>query len=490
MPVRLDVNSVNMGIECAVGRRVRPNVNSVNISVSRTVERHVNSVNIDLADVRCGFRLVLVDAGGEGDGEQQPRCVAHAAHGIEEAVYRVAFVLALAACSDAPVEEAAQQSADAIPDGSVPNLDGAVPDPDAGPGSDAFVEPDPDAGYDLDAAGNLDAAGDLDGGACPLGAPCNPIRIEAFPFEHRGDTRDAPASEIDAYACAPDVNESGGELYYEVTLVDRGVLTVRVDDQPGDDIDVDVHLLESLDPASCRARDNRTVRVMLPAGRYIVVADTWVNGEGRALPGPYTLSADFFRTGDDECATEPVDLRMRWSGCDGSLDCFERDGEFFLRTPAVGPVVKEAHLVTPDDGFGASWPVSGRDGIEAHYARSEAASGYVMDRREPWAPAGEGGSRWGQGSTGRPVPIEDEAWYVNMHWRDRPAPGTRMIVRNPENGRAVVASAGYETGPGANTAVGGATEEIHDWLGTTHRDVLSMGFAADDALPLGPIDCR
>ncbi|MEZ4465556.1 MAG: hypothetical protein R3F43_14040 [bacterium] len=30
-----------------------------------------------------------------------------------------------------------------------------------------------------------------------------------------------------------------------------------------------------------------------------------------------------------------------------------------------------------------------------------------------------------------------------------------MIISNPANGRAVVAAAGHETGPGANTAVGG-----------------------------------
>ena len=107
-----------------------------------------------------------------------------------------------------------------------------------------------------------------------------------------------------------------------------------------------------------------------------------------------------------------------------------------------------------------------------------------------WAPAGEGGSAWGQGSTGRPLPVEDEAWYVNMYWRERPAPGTRMIARNPATGRAVVLAAGYETGPGANTAIGGVTEEVHDWLETGHRDVLLLGFAADDALPLGPIECE
>ena len=247
--------------------------------------------------------------------------------------------------------------------------------------------------------------------------------------------------------------------------------------------------LSDLDPASCLVRDNRALQRLLAPGVYYLVADTWVNGSGRALPGPYELTVDFHPTDGDPCAMVPVDLRMVWRACDGTLDCYEADGERFLRTPAFGPVVKEAHLVTVQDDFGGGWPAASRDGMAAHYALSEAATGYVMDRREPWAPEGEGGSQWGQAAYGRPLPVVDEAWYVNMYWRDRPDPGRRMILRNPENDRTVVAAAGYETGPGSNTAVGGASEEIHHHLGSNHRTRLLMGFAADDALPLGPIDC-
>jgi len=76
-----------------------------------------------------------------------------------------------------------------------------------------------------------------------------------------------------------------------------------------------------------------------------------------------------------------------------------------------------------------------------------------------------------------------------MNWRDKPTPGTRMIIRNRDNGRAVVAAAGWETGPGSTSFVGGACEEIHDWLGTSHGDDLEFGFAADQTLPIGPIRC-
>ena len=64
-----------------------------------------------------------------------------------------------------------------------------------------------------------------------------------------------------------------------------------------------------------------------------------------------------------------------------------------------------------------------------------------------------------------------------------------MIVRNPANGRAVVASAGWETGPGSNQRVAGVAEEVHDWLQSNHLDDLEIGFALDQSLPLGPIAC-
>ena len=160
-----------------------------------------------------------------------------------------------------------------------------------------------------------------------------------------------------------------------------------------------------------------------------------------------------------------------------------------LRLPSTGPVAKEAHLVTEEDDI-KGWPQSRRQGIKGHYARAQAATGYVMRRGENWAPAGEGGCEYGQGASPGKVPVVAETWYINMYWRDRPAGGTRMILINPVNGNAVVASAGYETGPGSNLRIGGATEEVHDVLSTGHLDAVMVGFAADQSLPLGPITCQ
>ncbi len=277
---------------------------------------------------------------------------------------------------------------------------------------------------------------------------------------------------------------------YRVEVLEEGVLTAAIDEVRADGVDVDVHLLSGPDPDLCVARGNADAAARVRPGTWYVVLDTWTDDEGQELPGPYTLTVSLRPLpGGGDCAMVDEDLEMHWRGCDPAVDCFEDGGARYLRTPATGPVVMEAHLVTVDEDFDGGWPSAFHDRIERHYGVSGVASGYAMDRGEPWAPAGEGGSEFGQGSTGRPVPVLDEAWYITMYWRRRPPGGTRMIVHNPANGRAVVASAGWETGPGANTAVAGVTEEIHHHLGTGHRESLTVGFAAAADLPLGPIDC-
>ncbi|MCB9687530.1 MAG: hypothetical protein H6735_20995 [Alphaproteobacteria bacterium] len=338
--------------------------------------------------------------------------------------------------------------------------------------------------------GTTGTTGDT-GVPCPtgLGSACDPLVIDVFPYVDHRDTSDGPTSAADRYGCAPDVDEGGPEWWYVVHIPEDAVLTAGIDEIAGDGIDVDVHLLSAPDPDACVARDHERVTVPVTAGTYWLVLDTWVDADGVPQAGPYDLTVDLLG-GGGSCEVVPTDVRMFWSACDASVsDCFTSAGSVFLRTPTVGPVVKEAHLVTTADGFGSGWPTSFTDGIARHYANSEAATGYVMNRTEPWAPAGEGGSEYGQGATGAKLPVVEEAWTINMYWRDRPTPGTRMLVRNPANGRAVVAAAGYETGPGDNAHVAGVSEEIHDWLGTSHLDDLQIGFLADGTLPFGPITC-
>ena len=213
-----------------------------------------------------------------------------------------------------------------------------------------------DAGADLDASAPMDA--------CAPGARACPYVIETFPFSHSADTTTG-AQNIDTYDCAPSTNESGPERYYRLALTEPGIVRAIVDDIPGDEIDVDLHLLDS---ARCLSRDNIAIELWLRAGIYELVVDTWVNDADEALVGPYTLDVTFSPAAEDRCATVPTEVRMFWSSCAPSIpDCIERDGERYLATPATGPVVYEAHLVTAGEDFGGSWPTSFTDRIERHY---------------------------------------------------------------------------------------------------------------------------
>jgi len=331
--------------------------------------------------------------------------------------------------------------------------------------------------------------------ACADAGRCAPITIASFPFTDRGDTRVEGRSRLARYGCAAQKNLSGRELVYTFTISRRSLLLAEVDDKAGDGVDIDLHLLSSLDEGGCLSRHNRALYELLEPGQYYLVADTFVGKSGVPAAGPFTLRAHLQSVPDNACAMREGPMMMRWKTCAEGIACQERKSSAgklrrFLQLPAVGPVVKEAHLVTVDDDFGPrEWPSSGTHGIDEHHGRAQGLLSFSADLNQPWAPAGEGGSRWGQGSSGHPLPVEDEMWYITMNWAERPKKGVRMIVRNPTNGRAVVAAAGYETGPGSPTAVAGVSEEIHRYLGTTHRDPLMVGFAVDPSLTLGPVGC-
>ncbi len=313
------------------------------------------------------------------------------------------------------------------------------------------------------------------GGSGPLGSRGNPIAVTTFPFEDRNSTVGAPSSDLSRYGCAPMTDEGGPEVYYAVTVPSGGVLSARVEAEAG--TDTDVHVLTAPAEDACVARGDVSASATLTAaGTVYVVVDTYV-ASGRPQPGAYTLTLAF-------AALSVVDCSVR----DEDIELINRTTPLHL--PAIGPVVLEAHLVTDEETFTTTWPTSFTDGIDRHYQLSESRTGFVMARDQPWAPAGEGGSMYGQGSSPMRPPVLAEAFYVNMYWRRRPTEGTRMIVRNPADGRAVVCAAGYETGPGSNTAIAGVTEETHHHLGTTHRSDLTVGFAVDQTLPYGPVLCR
>ncbi len=145
-----------------------------------------------------------------------------------------------------------------------------------------------------------DAAGE------PEGTFARPIPIPGLPFTHAGDTRSAPAA-VPAYApCAPGTDEGGGEVVYRLDLDGPARIRVAVDDVSGDQVDIDVHLLDTPSADACVARDNQALTADLAAGSFWIVADTWVNGDGLALPGPYLLTVEEVASAGD-CLTSPIE---------------------------------------------------------------------------------------------------------------------------------------------------------------------------------------
>ncbi len=333
---------------------------------------------------------------------------------------------------------------------------------------DTSARPEGDADTDADSDSDADADTDT-GDPCPEGVIC----VDSLPFEHRGDTSTSGSRELDRYSCSPGTDESGPELIYRVAIPARGVLGVAIDDSTAG-VDIDAHILSERDAEACMDRGNDDAHAPLEPGYAWVVADTYV-AEGEELSGPYTLTMGVSSLTQGDCSME-----SGWMDRVG-------DGGDPLRLPATGMMALEAHLVTVGDDFGGSWPRSGTDGVEEHWAMSQETTGFVMVRDQPWCP--QESCEYGQSACGHPLPVEDEHWCVNMYWRDRPDEGTRMILMNDE-GRAVVVAAGYETGPGDLDYIGGVTEEAHAYLGSGHGSALTLGFAVDQSLPLGPIECR
>jgi hypothetical protein len=310
----------------------------------------------------------------------------------------------------------------------------------------------------------------------PPEAGCPPftVCVTQFPFTHSGDTALAEPGWMDFYSCDPDIDESGNEQVYRVTVPKDGFLSAAVSDAPG--VDVDVHILSALDPQACLDRGHHHAGADVEAGDWYVVVDTFVQ-DGLPLAGQYTIEIGFIVPSEGKCEQE--------------AGIMERvgDGGDHLLMPATGPVVLEAHLVTNEEP--PPYPATSTQKLLGHYELSQLQSGLVMHRTQHWAPL-EGGSFYGAGiSSPTLFPVLDEHWYVCMYWTNgsRPERGTRMILREPGGQRAVVVAAGYETGPGNLDNIAGTTEETHFYLGSGHKSTLTLGIAMDQDLPLGPRQC-
>ena len=151
---------------------------------------------------------------------------------------------------------------------------------DASPADAAAAEAEADA---MPPEGTPDAGPALD--PCPANVVC----VTGFPFTHADTTAGAASDVYDAYACSPGTNESGREVVYRVDVPAAGFLALTLGGMPAG-VDIDVHLLASEDAADCIDRGHVAAAAFVEAGRYWVVADTWVSAAGDEQDGAYTLT--------------------------------------------------------------------------------------------------------------------------------------------------------------------------------------------------------
>lgn len=138
--------------------------------------------------------------------------------------------------------------------------------------------------------------------SCPEGIIC----LTGAHFRHQGDTR-AGVSERHSYPCAPDTDESGAEIVYRLDVEQAGFLALELSDMEAG-ADVDVHLLHDRGGEGCVARGHWRAGAMVEPGQYWIVADTWVNGDGVALPGSYTITGHLTTAAD--LAAHGIDPRL------------------------------------------------------------------------------------------------------------------------------------------------------------------------------------
>ncbi|MBM4372291.1 MAG: hypothetical protein FJ098_11595, partial [Deltaproteobacteria bacterium] len=130
----------------------------------------------------------------------------------------------------------------------------------------------------------------------PEGTPENPIVIPALPYRDHRDGAAGPSGLWAEYSpCGPGLDESGPGFLYVLDLPEAGTLVASLDEVEGDGVDMDVHILTAPEADACVARGHAKAIASLGPGTYWIAVDTWVDGEGIAYPGPYTL--DVFLTG-------------------------------------------------------------------------------------------------------------------------------------------------------------------------------------------------
>ena len=149
---------------------------------------------------------------------------------------------------------------------------------------------------------NHDGKGD----ACATGTKADPFVIPTpgdcpQTFHYSGDTSQSTSKVIDTYPGWSNVSEAGPEYFYVLKLTRRSNINIYLDAEPSG-VDVDIHLMSSVDPVTLVARSDASISQVVEAGTYWITADTYVK-DGVVKAGAYSMnivvSPDAAGTKDD-----------------------------------------------------------------------------------------------------------------------------------------------------------------------------------------------
>lgn len=247
-------------------------------------------------------------------------------------VFVAIFLLFSISCAKSGVSAAGDSTPDGStvgadlggdPAGDTLSPDSADPTPDADePGeeiSEVFV-PEPVADKDNDGREDgqdncpdvpnpdqWDSDGDGIGDACALqeGTSAAPFIIPGNPtagtFQDQRDTCASTSSAFSSYPPATQ-NESGPEVVYILHVKKRTEVRAQIASPEPDGVDIDLHLVSSLDPLTLIVRDDKAITAIVEAGTYYLVLDTY---GGAQNCGNYQLSVTL-ETLDGGTVADPI----------------------------------------------------------------------------------------------------------------------------------------------------------------------------------------
>ncbi|MBU1220407.1 thrombospondin type 3 repeat-containing protein [Myxococcota bacterium] len=118
-----------------------------------------------------------------------------------------------------------------------------------------------------------------------------PVNPDGNTYSDSRNTSDSISDEIDDYPPST-VDESGPEYIYMFTLPRKMTVRASIASPEPDGVDIDIHLLSSVNPVNLIERANLAVTETLEPGTYYLSLDTYVSS-GSPMAGNYNLTVSF-----------------------------------------------------------------------------------------------------------------------------------------------------------------------------------------------------